>query len=238
MRTAALSATVAAIALSAAYVRAENRELGAHEHGRGALNIAVEGNTVLMEFEAPGADIVGFEHRAESAADRAAVDEAVAALSQPMELFIPLGEAECVVSNASVELVSESGDHAEHGHEGHGDDRDDHAHDEHAHDEHEDDDHDHGHETAEGEHNDEEQAEEGHGDHESHAEGEGEGHTEFHAEYALFCSDPAAIRTLDFAYFSRFPNAAELEIQLISEKGATAFEVKRDAPRLDIGGAI
>ena len=33
----------------------EHRELGSHEHGRGTLNIAVEGNKVTMELEVPGA---------------------------------------------------------------------------------------------------------------------------------------------------------------------------------------
>lgn len=206
MRTTALFAA----ALLAAAAEAENRELGAHEHGNGALNIAIEGDVVLIELEAPGADIVGFEHPAESAADRAAIDDAVAALAKPLDLFIPDAGAGCVVTAASVELLS-GGD----GHEEHGDD--DHDHDEHDHDNH---------------------AEDADDEHESHADEGGEGHTEFHAEYALSCADPAAITALDFAYFQRFPNAEELDVQLISEQGAKGFEVERDAPRLDLAGAI
>ena len=53
---------------------AQQRELGAHEHGRGTLNIAIEGTRLTMELEAPGVDIVGFEHKAKSAKDKAAVE--------------------------------------------------------------------------------------------------------------------------------------------------------------------
>ena len=204
------------VAVTAAPAQAENRELGAHEHGHGALNIAVEGDVVLMELEAPGADIVGFEHIAETAEDRSAIDAAVAALAKPLALFTPEAAAGCVVTSASVKLVSEGGGHDEHDHDD-GDEHDNHDHEE--------DDH--------GTH-----AKDGHDDHEEHAGDEGEGHTEFHAEYALLCADPTAIRTLSFAYFARFPSAEELEVQFISAKGAKGFEVERDEPRLDLGGAI
>jgi len=90
------------------------------------------------------------------------------------------------------------------------------------------DDHGHGEEHAEGEH-----GEHAHGD--EHAEAE---HSEFRAEYRLGCADPAAITAIEFAYFETFPNAEELDIQMITGKGSTGFEVTRAAPRLDLGGAI
>ena len=46
---------------------AERRELGAHEHGHSKLNLAVEGTLVVMEIAAPGLDVLGFEHPAETA---------------------------------------------------------------------------------------------------------------------------------------------------------------------------
>ena len=94
----------------------ENRQLDAHEHGVGELNIAFDGGTVAMELHAPGADIVGFEHAAKSAEDRAAVDSAVAMLARPLELFVLPAQAECTVTQASAELESEEAheDHAEH----------------------------------------------------------------------------------------------------------------------------
>lgn len=102
------------------------RQLDAHEHGVGALNIAFDGTTVAMEFHAPGVDIVGFEYAAESASDRVAVDAAVATLARPLDLFVLPEAAACSVTQASAGLESEEehevhADHAEDGdHEEHG----------------------------------------------------------------------------------------------------------------------
>ena len=168
------------------------RELDAHEHGVGALNIAVDGDTIAMEFHAPGADIVGFEYEATNSEDRAAIDAAVAILAKPLELFVLPAAAECSVTKASAGLESE-------------------------------DDHD------EGEKHDD------HDDHEDHAEADA-GHTEFHAEYLLTCGNTNALTGIDFAYFSTFENALELEVQIISAAGAKAFEIERDMPTLDLLG--
>ncbi len=195
----------------------ESRELGAHEHGSGTLLIAIEGNRVAMELEAPGADIVGFEYAASTEEDRATVQTAIADLAGPLELFALPAAAGCTVTAANVALIDEE-DH--HDHDGHG--HDDHAeaegkHDEHGHDEHAD---------AEGGHDEH--------DHEA-AEAEAE-HTEFHVEYMFDCASPEAIETIEFAYFERFPNALELDVQLISDAGARSFEVERDDPVLDMRG--
>lgn len=217
--------TLAALAATAA--QAENRQLDAHQHGHGALNFAFEGNSVAMELEAPGADIVGFEHPAENAADRALIDAAIAELANPLELFVMPAAAGCSVTAANVELHGDehhADDHADHDDEAHHDDHDEHHDDEH----HDDEEHANGHE-------DEHDA-----DHDDHHDDEGSeaSHTEFHAEYELTCADPSAIDAIEFAYFERFPNAAELDIQLISDKGAKGFEVERDEPRLNLSGAI
>lgn len=125
----------ALVVLTAAPAIAEDaRELDAHEHGVGELNIAIDGNTVAMEFHAPGADIVGFEYEASSAEDRAAIDAAVAMLAKPLDLFVLPAAAECSVTQASAALESEE-EHDEHGHEEHAEseaheDHDDHGHDE------------------------------------------------------------------------------------------------------------
>jgi len=176
------------------------RQLDAHEHGVGQLDIAIEGAEIAMELHAPGADIVGFEYEAESAVDRGAVDAAVAILARPLDLFVLPNSAACSVVRASAGLESEEA-------------HDDHGHEEHAADKHDDHD-DHG--------------------HEEHAD-EGGNHTEFHAEYLLTCANPDALGKVTFAYFESFPNALELEVQVISENGTAAFEVEREAPTLDLG---
>ena len=180
----------------------ETRQLDSHEHGVGELNIAVDGDTIAMDFHAPGADIVGFEYAAESAEDRRAIDAAVATLARPLELFVLPSAAECSVVQASAELESEDS-HDDHG-EGYDDDH-----------------------AEEHDENEEEHAD----DHADEA-----GHTEFHAEYTLTCGNPDALTEITFAYFDTFENAREIEVQIISQSGAQAFEVERDNPQLDLRG--
>lgn len=116
-------------------VAQQTRQLDAHEHGVGELQIAFDGNQIAMELHAPGADIVGFEYEAESAEDLAAIDAAITLLSRPQEIFVLPAAAGCAVTRASAELEGE--DHDEHGEEDH-DEHDDHAdegHDDHDEDE-------------------------------------------------------------------------------------------------------
>jgi hypothetical protein len=188
---------IALVAASPAFAEG-TRQLDAHEHGVGTLNIAIEGTTVAMAFEAPGADIVGFEYEAKSDDDLAAIDAALARLAAPLDLFVMPDAATCTVVMAKAELEGEDG------HEDHADG---------AHEDHDDEDHDH----------------EDHADH-----GDEAGHTEFHAEYTLNCDNPKMLTEITFAYFETFPNAKEVEVQLITSVGARAFEIERDAPALDL----
>ncbi|MDG1470658.1 MAG: DUF2796 domain-containing protein [Ascidiaceihabitans sp.] len=189
--------TLSAMAATPVFAQ-ETRQLDAHEHGVAQLDIAMDGQQIAMELHAPGADIVGFEYAAESADDRAAVDNAVAALARPLDLFVLPDAAGCSVVQAAAGLESEDD------HDGEAEE-----HDEHAKDDHKDD----------------------HDDHEEQA-----GHTEFHAEYLLTCTDPDAATDITFAFFDAFPNALEVEVQLISDTGAKSFEVERDTPTLDLRG--
>lgn len=104
----------------------ERRELGAHQHGHGTLNIAIEGSRVSMELEAPGNDIVGFEHKAKTKTQRANLDKAKAQLGAPMSLFRFPETAGCAVKQATVKLegVGEKDDAKTAGHK-----HDDHDHD-------------------------------------------------------------------------------------------------------------
>ncbi len=180
------------------------RQLNAHEHGIGALNIAIEAPLVVMEFHAPGADIVGFEYAAKSDADLAAISAALKTLEAPLDLFVLPKAARCAVQAVQVELESDA-DHGanEEDHQGH------------------DDEHDHKHED--------------HDDHDEEKHAASSGHTEFHAEYSLICSNIEALTQIDFAYFEVFPNSKQVALQLISQSGARAFDIKSGAPRLDLG---
>jgi len=197
-------------------VAQETRQMDAHEHGSGSLNIAAEGNALAMEFRAPGADIVGFEYAPESEADQAKVAAAVEALEAPLDLFVLPEAAGCSVTETHAALELEGED----AHEDHGDHEEHDDHDNHRdHDDH--DEHDH----------EEDHAEEDHHDHASAS-----GHSEFHAEYSLTCENPSALSGIEFAYFAQFENALELEVQVVTALGAQAFEVKRDAPQLALEG--
>lgn len=220
------SLALVALLSAASGLAEENRQLDAHEHGVGKLNIAVDGTTVAMEFHAPGADIVGFEYEAESEKDLAAIDAAIVTLSAPLDLFVMPAGAACSVTEAHAALESEEahageGDHDDHDHDKEHDAHDDDDHAEHDHDGHDDEDDDTGHSD--------------HDDHDGHDDDTEEaGHTEFHAEYSLTCANPGALTEITFAYFEAFENALEVEVQVITSAGAQAFEIERDNPTLDL----
>ncbi|WP_240778659.1 DUF2796 domain-containing protein [Salipiger aestuarii] len=176
---------IIAVLLPSALFAQETRDLGAHEHGHSALDIAIEGTQVTMDLEAPGPDIAGFEYEAATAEDRAKLDAAIKTLSDPLSLFVPPAAADCTVVEASADLMDE---HHEH--------RADHTEDE-------------------------------------HADEEGAAHAEFHAEYLLSCTDPTAIDRVGFAFFETFPNAEEVEVQMISDKSSRSSATR---PFLDLSG--
>ncbi|POF40500.1 zinc-binding protein [Pseudomonas laurylsulfativorans] len=81
----------------------EHGSLGAHEHGVGRLNAALDGKTLELELESPAMNLVGFEHVATSDADKAKVTAARAQLEQPLALFNLPKAAGCVVENQELE---------------------------------------------------------------------------------------------------------------------------------------
>jgi hypothetical protein len=198
MKTLTLPILLSLFAGAAAHAD-EVRQLEAHEHGVGRLDIALDGTTVAISFEAPGADIVGFEYAPETETDMALVKAAVADLEAPLSLFAMPASAGCGVTSAKVTLLTDSTHASDHDHGHNQGGEQDHAHD-------------HDHEVV--------------------------AHSEFRADYMLTCADPAAIDRIVFPYFDRFPNALELEVQVVTPRGASAFDVRRDAPSIDLGGLI
>ncbi len=223
----------AAVSLAWPALAEDSRELSAHEHGSGALNIAIEGDQLAMELEVPGFDIVGFEYEATTDADKAAIEAAMETLGDPLALFVLPEAAGCAVTEASVELHGDE-EHDEHDHEEHAE-GEDHDHEEHA----EGEDHDHE-EHAEGEDHDHEEHAEGeaHDDHDHEEHAEEASHSEFHAEYLMTCNDMAALNRIELSYFATFENAEELEVQLVTEKGAALMEATPEEPVLDLSDAM
>lgn len=195
-----LTIGLAAIGIAAAGQSAlAEGPLGAHEHGHGALNIAVENGGVLVELTAPGADIVGFEHPAETAADKAAIQAARKDLAAGDKLFLFSAAAGCVLQAADIdgpEADDDDHDHADRYGHAHAEDK--HDGDKHAHDKHADD---------------------------KHVE---ESHSEFRAVYRFACAGDAAPAGIQTRYFERFSGARELEVQAIWPTGQGAGELTPD----------
>jgi hypothetical protein len=199
MRTVVLPFLALCIIAQTNPAAAQQRELGAHEHGRGTLNIAMEGTRVSMELEVPGVDIVGFEHAAETRKQKTAVDQAKKRLSTPQTLFKLPASAGCVVKEASAAV--EGGEH----------------------------DQDQAKDPAKA---DKEGAGKG------TTEKEGKEHSEFQAKYTFECKTPANITAIEFDYFRAFPGAQKLDVNLITPKGQTKFEVTRAKPRIELAGMM
>jgi hypothetical protein len=112
MRLTTLVALAALAAMMPARAEEPRRELGAHVHGAGDLDIAIEGQRLVMEFRAPGADIVGFEGEAKAPEAKAALAAAIATLEKPLALFVPPEAAKCTLVSAKVTVGDGEDDHA------------------------------------------------------------------------------------------------------------------------------
>ncbi|MCF4996262.1 DUF2796 domain-containing protein [Pseudomonas syringae] len=113
----------------------EHGSLGAHEHGVGRLNAALDGQTLELELESPAMNLVGFEHAATSDADKAKVAAVHAQLEKPLTLFNLPTAAGCKVTRQELESPlfgdKPDTDHEEadkDGHEHHHDHSEIHAH--------------------------------------------------------------------------------------------------------------
>ena len=208
------------LALAAGQASAEEtRQLPPHEHGMAKVDIAIEGNVVSLDLRAPGADVTGFGHRAESDEDREAVRQAFAILGSPLDLVVPPAAAGCVVDSADIEIerhTAEAHDHDEHDAD---EDHHEEAHEEHAEEEHAEEEH--AHDEAGGE----------------HANGE-TGHSDFHGAYTFVCSDPQALDSFELAWFDSFRKTQRIAVQIIADTGAHAFEATPQARKVDIAGHL
>lgn len=101
----------------------EHGSLDAHEHGVASLNVALDGQTLEIQLQSPAMNLVGFEHAAKSAADKAKVAATRQQLEQPQALFALPIEAKCALQESELdsplfgEHEHEHHDHDnEHGH--------------------------------------------------------------------------------------------------------------------------
>ena len=109
----------------------EHGSLDAHEHGAARLNVVLDGQALELQLESPAMNLAGFEHAANSAADKAKVAAVRNQLQDPQALF-GLSAGDCTLSEAELESALFADD--EHAHDGQHADEDESEHSEiHAH---------------------------------------------------------------------------------------------------------
>ena len=178
-----ITAMLMAICATTSISAEETRQHGSHAHGLGELNIATEGNELIIEFISPSANIVGFEYSPGNSEETESVKKAQESLKQAESLFELSVEAACELEHVNIEsaLLSENETHAnDDAHEEHEEHADEDKHEEHE--EHADEDE---HEEHE-EHADEDEHEEHeeHADEDEHEEHADEDEHEEHEEHA------------------------------------------------------
>ncbi len=193
----------------------KHRQLGAHMHGLGSLNLVIEGKKIAMELVVPGMDIVGFENKATTDEQKSQVKTAIKILEkEPVKLFALSVEATCTFSKAHAELTGDSHeDHHEHDHDK------DHDHDKHA------------------KHNAGKKTHDHHEEHDhkkDEAHEEGASHNEFRATYEIECKAPKSLKKIDFPFFKRFPRSQELAVTIVNKNGAKSHKATRDKPQVKL----
>ncbi len=90
----------------------QHKEHEAHVHGKAQLLVALEGNTLEIEFLSPAMNIVGFEHQPAHETQFRAIESAVETLKQPGLLFGLPSAAKC--HPITVQAESPLDEHREH----------------------------------------------------------------------------------------------------------------------------
>jgi hypothetical protein len=90
----------------------------AHEHGKVTLNLAVDGRALILELDAPAANVVGFEHAPRTSSERAAVTNADAWIRAGKDVLAMPQDAECRYTSTDFTPPQWEGDH-DHSRTGH-----------------------------------------------------------------------------------------------------------------------
>ena len=179
--------------------RSAERQLDAHNHGFGELNVAIEGQTVVIELNSPAFNIVGFEHSPETNKDKAAIKDAVSVLNDGSKLFLFPTTAGCRLASVHIGSSLIDGQHS--AHKNHDGDHKDSKHDDHK-------DHDDDHKDSK------------HDDHK-----EREIHSEFQANYKFQCDVVEKVNTIQIMIFKHFPNTRQLDVKTILPNGQSAMKL-------------
>lgn len=203
-------------AVTSGSLAAFERQHEAHVHGEAELNLVLEGQKLSAELKSPLMNIVGFEHEATSAADKAAIAAADKALEDVYNRFKLPKKALCLVDTVEVHMASEHDEHDEHGHEEQHEQHTEHDHSK-DHDQHEE----HAHENEHHDHHKEHAHTKDHDEH-NHEEAE---HRDLHAHYEFKCVKPEALDQIELDFFTKFPGMEALHVNLLDDKGAQQVEL-------------
>jgi hypothetical protein len=199
--------------IQSAYAEKSAESLDAHVHGLSELTIAMDAKTIELQLISPAMNLVGFEHKASSKQDIAAVKQAELILGQHNSLFlIAGGDCEHLSTSIDSDDLLESDNH----HDDH-DDHDKHNdHDDHEkHDDHDD------HEKHD-DHDD-------HGKHDDHSEhDQGETHSEMVASYSYTCKDTSNLSSIKVALFASFSGIHKINTLWVtpSKQGSNMLSAK------------
>jgi hypothetical protein len=92
---AAIAVTVAAVSITALAGKT-------HEHGALQLSLAIDGERLAIEMEAPLDGLIGFERTPRNDAERRAAADLLARLRRGGDLFVPAAAAQCRFVSANV----------------------------------------------------------------------------------------------------------------------------------------
>jgi len=181
-----------------------HRQHEAHVHGLAELTLAQEGNELELSLRSPSANIVGFEHKAASAEQIHAVEDAKKVLMSSKQIFQFSG-TDCKLEHASVDVsglidVDDHADHKGHKDEHHEAHKEDHAHKEEQHEE------EHHHDEV----------------HEEH-------HSEISADYHFECKQADKLRSITVKLLDHFPGIEKLNVQWITDYGQGGTELSKNS---------
>jgi hypothetical protein len=207
------------------------REHGVHVHGVGHLSIAADERLLVIELEAPGIDIFGFERAPRDAEERGAAGAMLALLEHGAALFGLNAEARCAFRSAEVvaSFLDADGGDGTHQHD-HGNRSGDSAAGEV--------DPGHAHEPrlqahADGPNHDHGEA--GRHDHgEPHGFGEHATGSDVIATYGFECAAVDRLRRIDVRVFDHFPSFDRIEAVFIGVDGQRYRSLTRGAATIDV----
>ena len=203
------------VAIQFTYAEKSIESLDAHVHGLSELTIAMDTKTIELQLISPAMNLVGFEYKASSKQDIAAVKQAELLFEQQDSLFlIAGGDCEHLSTSIDSDGLLKAGAHEDQ--EKH-DDHDDHEkHDDHVDHEKHDDHDDHG----------------AHDDHSEHDQGET--HSEMVASYSFTCKDTSKLSSIKVALFASFPGIHKVNTLWVtpSKQGSSMLSAKNSTINL------